>query len=249
MIQSVERAFSLLYTIGHNKERVTISQLARDVGLPRTTVVRLLDTLQAVGAVKSADHKDTYQLGDKMLALLSETSWTEQIVAIAQPSLQKLAEQTGETIYFCLPDGDWCYFAAQINTRYKIRIEDSTGERHPLHITSAGKLFLAHRSQKAQALYFEHDLVQYTAATRNTLSQLQQQFAEIVQYGICWNHDEYEIGYTSVAAPIYNSDGDVVAAPAVGAPKFRIRDKAHETEMARLVCEAAQAISKRLQTK
>lgn len=249
MIQSVERAFSLLYTIGHNKERVTISQLARDVGLPRTTVVRLLGTLQAVGAVKLAERNDAYQLGDKLLTLLSATTWTEQIVAIAQPCLQKLAEQTGETVYFCLPDGDWCYFAAQINTRYKIRIEDSTGERHPLHITSPGKIFLANRSPEAKAVYFQRDLVQYTAVTRHTISELQQQFANILQTGVCWNHDEYEIGYTSVAAPVCNGDGDVVAAPAVGAPKFRIRGEDHEAELAALVSETAQEISRRLQMK
>lgn len=249
MIQSVERAFSLLYTIGHKKERVTVSQLARDVGLPRTTVVRLLETLQAVGAVKQAELKDEYQLGDRLLALLSETSWSSQISAIAQPCLQKLAEQTGETVYFCLPDGDWCFFAAQINTRYKIRLEDSTGERHPLHITSPGKIFLAHRSSEAQAAYFQHELIKYTAVTLNTIPALQQQFAQILHDGVCWNHDEYEIGYTSVAAPVYNREGDVVASPAVGAPKFRIRDAAHQAELAGLVRETAREISQRLQTK
>ncbi|MEM7334404.1 MAG: IclR family transcriptional regulator [Chloroflexota bacterium] len=246
MIQSVERAFSLLYTIGHNKDQTSISQLARDVNLPRTTVVRLLETLQAVGAVKTAVSKDTYQLGDQLLALLSKASWVDQIVAVAQPSLQKLAEQTGETIYFCLPDGDQCYFAAQINTRYKIRIADSTGERHPLHITSSGKLFLAHRTAEALNAYFNQPLIQYSQATVNHKKGLYTQFKTILESGISWNHDEYEIGWTSVAAPVFNATGDLIASPAIGLPKFRIRNKAHEEELARMVQATAEEIMERL---
>ncbi len=247
MIQSVERAFRLLYAIGRNQSQANISQLARDVDLPRTTVVRLLETLQGVGAVQSAEDSDDYLVGDQLLALLKNTSWTEQIVAVAQPHLQKLATQTGETIYFCLPDGNWCYFASQINTRYKIRIEDSTGERHPLHVTAPGKLFLAHRSAEEQAIYLAQTLQPYTEQTVISAEGLQQQFTKIHQSGISWNHNEYEIGYASVAAPIFNKYGDIVGAPTVGTPIFRIRDAQHEKEIEQLVCEAAQHISRRLQ--
>ena len=246
MIQSVERAFTLLYAIGRNKTHTNISQLARDVSLPRTTVVRLLETLQGVGAVQSADDSDDYLLGDQLLALLKHTSWTEQIVAVAQPLLQRLAAQTGETIYFCLPDGDWCYFASQINTRYKIRIQDSTGERHPLHITAPGKIFLAHRSAEEQAIYLSRKLLPYTEKSVISAEGLRAQFHAARQTGVCWNHNEYEIGYASVAAPIFNKHGDVVGAPAIGAPIFRIRDTAHEKEFEQLVCDAAQQISHRL---
>ena len=246
MIQSVERAFALLYKIGQEDDQISISQLARDVNLPRTTVVRLLETLQGVGAVKTAVSKDNYQLGDQLLALLSKASWTDQIVAIAQPSLQKLAEQTGETIYFCLPDGDQCYFAAQINTRHKIRIADSTGERHPLHVTSSGKLFLAHRSTKALNAYLNEPLIQYSKATVNSETGLKDQFKQILETGISWNHDEYEVGWTSVAAPVFNAAGDLIASPAVGVPKFRVRNKEHETELTQFVMEAAGEIMERL---
>ncbi len=246
MIQSVERAFALLYKIGQENDQISISQLARDVNLPRTTVVRLLETLQAVGAVKTAVSNDSYQLGDQLLSLLSKASWTDQIVAIAQPSLQKLAEQTGETIYFCLPDGDQCYFAAQINTRHKIRIANSTGERHPLHVTSSGKLFLAHRSPNDLTTYFNHPLIQYSDATVNSKSGLQKQFKQILKTGVSWNHDEYEVGWTSVAAPVFNSVGDLIASPAVGVPKFRVRNEEHAVELACLVKEAASEIMERL---
>ena len=246
MIQSVERAFSLLYEIAESGDHVSISQLARDVDLPRTTVVRLLETLQEVGAVKSAETRDDYELGDKLLSLLSNTSYNRQIVAIAQPVLQKLAAQTGETIYFCLPDGDWCYFASQINARYKIRIEDATGERHPLHITSPGKLFLAHRSAEEQAIYLSRNLEKYSEQSVVSAEGLRRQFTRIINTGISWNHNEYEIGYASVAAAIFNQHGDIVAAPAIGAPIFRIHGNEHEKELEHLVCEAAQQITQRL---
>ncbi|MEM7345448.1 MAG: IclR family transcriptional regulator [Chloroflexota bacterium] len=246
MIQSVERAFSLLYTIGLNKDRISVSQLARDVDLPRTTVVRLLETLQAVGAVKTAERKDEYQLGDKLLALLNEVPWQTQLRAVAQPCLQTLAEQTGETIYLCLPDGDQVLYATQINSRYKIQVEDATGQRYPMHVTAPGKLFLAHRSPEIQAAYFAQRLERYTEMTILSNEMLETQFIEILQTGHSWTRDEFEIGYVGLAAPIFNQQQELVGAVALGAPKFRIRDATHEAELVQFVSEAAQQISKRL---
>ncbi|MGB1254165.1 MAG: IclR family transcriptional regulator domain-containing protein, partial [Candidatus Promineifilaceae bacterium] len=90
-------------------------------------------------------------------------------------------------------------------------------------------------------------LLPYTDASMISAEELHTQFKQIHQSGVCWNHNEYEIGYASVAAPIFNKYGDVVGAPAIGAPIFRIRDAAHEKELEQLVCEAAQQISHRLQ--
>lgn len=246
MIQSVERAFLLLYTIGsHRSGHLNISQLARDIGLPRTTVVRLLETLQAVGAVKYESQTDEYQLGDKLVTLLRHTSWHKQLVAIAQPCLQKLAAQTGETVYLCLPDGDHTLFASQINSRYTIQMVDWTGTRAPLHLTAAGKLFLAHREKELQARYFEHPLQQYTEFSLTSREALSQQFERIENTGMSWTRDEFEVGFIGVAAPIFDGDGEVIASAALGAPKFRLEDK--EEIIVELVRETADQISQRLQ--
>ncbi len=236
----------MLYTIGRNKDRLSLSQLARDVGLPRTTVVRLLETLHAVGAVKTASRKNEYQLGDKLVALLTGTSWTEQILAIAQPSLQRLAVETGETVYLCLPDGERVLFASQIDSRYKIRMDDSTGWRTPMHPTAAGKLFLAHRSPEAQMTYMGRELERYTELTLTSLEAFHDQFTQILDSGISWTRDEFEIGYIGVAAPIFNEAGDVVGAAALSAPKFRIEDADHEERVGLLVRDTAQQITKRV---
>lgn len=249
MIQSVERAFKLLYTIGRNEGHIHISQLARDVGLPRTTVVRLLETLHTVGAIKSAGNdlgQDEYLIGDQLMSLLSTTSWQDQLSAIAQPILQLLAEKTGETVYFCLPDGDQTLFASQINCRYKIQMSDSTGHRHPMHLTSAGKLFLAYRPVNEQEKYLTRELESYTSFSQISAKVLRRQFRQTLQTKIGWTRDEYEIGYIGVAAPIFNQHGEVVAAPSLGAPKFRIQDETQEEKYAQLVREAAQSISTRI---
>jgi DNA-binding IclR family transcriptional regulator len=249
MIQSVERAFRLLYAIGRYEGHIKLSQLARDVDLPRTTVVRLLETLHKVGAVKSAGNdlgQGEYLLGEQLLSLLSTTSWQDQLSAIAQPILQKLAERTGETVYFCLPDGDQTLFTSQINCRYKIQMSDSTGHRHPMHLTSAGKLFLAYRSIEEQEKYLTQKLESYTDFSQVSAKVLRQQFKQALQTGIGWTRDEYEIGYIGIAAPIFNQRGELVASPSIGAPKFRIQGKDHEEEYAQMVRETAQIITNRL---
>lgn len=253
MIQSVERAFLLLYTIGSHHGHINISQLARDVGLPRTTVVRLLETLQAVGAVKYDLEADEYQLGDQLLALLNHTPWQDQLIALAQPCLQKLATETGETVYLCLPDGDRTLFATQINSRHTIQMVDWTGTRSPMHVTAAGKLFLAHRAKesgalslsKGQARYFEHPLQQYTEFSLTSPEVLSQQFEQIQRTGISWTREEFEIGLVGMAAAIINGDGEVIGAAALEVPKFRLQGK--EEMIAQLVRETANQISQRLQ--
>ena len=249
MIQSVERAFKLLYAIGRHDGYTHISQLARDVDLPRTTVVRLLETLHEVGAVRSAGNEqgqDEYLLGTELLSLLSTSSWQDQLNAIAQPVLQTLAEKTGETVYFCLPDGDQTLFASQINCRYKIQMSDSTGHRHPMHLTSAGKLFLAYRSVQEQEIYLAQKLESYTKFSQTSPKVLKRQFKQTLQTNLGWTRDEYEIGYIGIAAPIFNKHGEIVASPSLGAPKFRIQDEKQEEKYAQLVKDSAQQISERL---
>ena len=132
MIQSVERAFSVLFSIASADESLSVSQLARDIDLPRTTVIRLLNTMQQLGVIAKNGRSDHYQLGPKMLTLLNHAAGEEQLEVMVQNAMQQLSVETGETIYYCTPTGeDEVLYVSQINARHAIRMEDWTGRTVP----------------------------------------------------------------------------------------------------------------------
>ena len=163
-----------------------------------------------------------------------------------QSMLKALAEETGETVYLCLPDGDQVLFASQINSRYRIKLEDSTGQRYPMQVTSAGKLFLSERTTSGLMAYFENDPERYTDETIVTVAEMANEIESIKNSGISWTRDEFEKGYIGIAAPILNEQREMIGAPALGAPSFRVRDAAQEASFAALVKETAEAISRRI---
>jgi len=246
MIQSVERAFKLLYTIGHNEDQSNISQLARDVNLPRTTVVRLLDTLQAVGAVKTDQQTDDYLLGDKLIALLNSSPWVDQIAAITQPYLQDLALTTGETAYLGIPDGNSVYYVTQIDSQYTIQMKDWSGQYTPLHPTAVGKLILAYSPTETRNHFLAAPLERYTDFTLTDPPQLQTDLATIQETGVSWSREEFEVGCINLGAPIFNQNQHLVAAVAIGMPKYRLENRQQEKRLAQLVSQAAQQISQHL---
>ncbi len=246
MIQSVERAFRLLYTIGQREDQSNISQLARDVGLPRTTVVRLLDTLQAVGAVKTADVTDEYQIGDKLVALLNNTPWKEQLAAVAYPYLQELALTTGETTYLGIPEGNSVFYMTQIDSQYTIQMKDWSGQYTDLHPTAAGKLFLAYRTPEELDRFFEQELATYTEFTLTSPHQLRPELNTIRQTQISWSREEFEFGCINIAAPIFNRGGQITAAVAIGFPRYRMQSPEHQQWLAEQLLHTGQQISQSL---
>ena len=133
-----------------------LSEIARQVALPKSTVSRLLATLESQGAIKrlletDGSRADSYQIGDGIVTLAANVSYPRTLIAVARPYLQELSQLSGETISLGIPDGDMGKTIEQIHSHSELQLRSWVGKRLPLYCTSDGKLYLAEWDEKALA--------------------------------------------------------------------------------------------------
>lgn len=146
-----------------------------------------------------------------------------------------------------MPDGDEVYYLDQIDSQHNLRLKDWTGHRLPLYATSDGKLYLAHWPESGLAHYLRRALHPHSPNTITDPEQLRAELAQIRRAGYAWNQREYDPDIVSVAAPIYNDTGQMVAAVCLFGPFFRFPAAGQREESLQATVATAQQISARLQ--
>ncbi|MEM7533011.1 MAG: IclR family transcriptional regulator [Chloroflexota bacterium] len=245
--QSIKRAFAILDVVAANQEGIGVSEIAAQIDVHKSTVSRMLATLEEVQAVERVSHWDGYRIGDGLVSMLAQLSYPRHLVTLARPYLQALADATSETINLSLPDGDMSYFVDQIDSQYHLSIRDWTGYRIPLHATASGKIFLSHRTPEQIEAYLNRPLERYTDCTLAEPNALRSHLAEVRAQGYGWTHGEYEEQIIGVAAPVKGSNGQVIACINVCGPSFRFppedeRDMGKSDDIVQLLLDITQQV-------
>lgn len=240
--QSIKRAFSILNAVAQSNDGIGVTEIAARTNLHKSTVSRMLSTLEEVDAVHRISHWDGYRLGEGLLSMVSQAGFSQHLITIAKPYLQELADGTGETINLAVPDGDLAHYVFQIGSRYNLQIRDWTGERIPLHGSVDGKVFLAHRPPEQVEAYLAQPLEAFSPTTLTEPDLLRANLAEIYQTGIAWTHGEYESGIVAVAVPIDDGEGNIVASICIGGPDFRFPAKDETERVIALILQAKMKI-------
>ena len=135
-VRSVERAFDVLAALSAGPLGVT--DIAARVGLPKSTVARLLETLGAGDMVAQLPADGRYRLGTGLAALGAAARLGGDLVAIARPWLVELAASVGEAAGLSVPEGFSVRYVDQVDTLHEVRVRDWTGTRAPMHAVSSG---------------------------------------------------------------------------------------------------------------
>ena len=236
-VQAIERAFAVLSALGDGPAGVTA--IAGRAHLPKSTVVRLLRTLQHERAVEQDERDGLYRLGSRVATLASGLGERRSLVATAHPYLVELAAATGESSGLSIPDGRTAHYLDQVGTPNPVSTRDWTGTRLPMHAVSSGIVFLAHMSPTALDQYLATPLERYTSRTVTDPDALRDRLPQVAIDGFGWVHEEFEDGISSVAAGIADGSGEVIAALHVHGPTYRFPPPAREAEVGRSVAEAA----------
>jgi DNA-binding IclR family transcriptional regulator len=242
-VQSVDRAISILQVLArHGSARVT--EIAVELGVHKSTVFRLLATLEARGLVGQNAERGSYQLGYGVVQLAAGASKKHDISVIGRPICQELAATVGETVNVAIHDGSTVISIDQVIGSATVTSVNWVGQRTPLHATSAGKVFLAHMPQDQVHTLLSEELESYTPHTVVDPAALRQQLALVRELGYAYTLEEHEIGLAAVAAPIRSLDGQVVAAVAISGPRYRLNEDTIP-DLAQHVLAAAAEISQR----
>ena len=243
-VQSIKRSFALLRALAVGP--VGVTELAERVDLPKSTVARLLASLEEERAVEQTEAGGEYRLGPGLIDLAGSAPRGRNLVAAARPHLLELAESIDEVAGLSVIDGVKVYYLDQTESSSNIQVRDWTGEYAPLHAVPSGLVILAHQPHSVLEEYLAGPLDPCTSWTMTDPGELRDRLEQVRSIGYAWVYEEFAEGINSVAAPIFESDGSVEAALHVHGPAYRFPnpDDTHDQGMA--LIEAARRLSLQL---
>ncbi len=240
-IQSVKRAFTILKVIAAHPDGVSLAKIANQVNLPKSTVSRMLSTLEHIQAVERLPYGKGFRIGPEILTLVLQPSY---LITIIHPYLLDLAHTTTEAVNLCLLDERQIQYVDQVQSQHNVQVRNWTGTRMSiLHTVSPGKIFLAYGSQEQLDRYLKRPLEHFTRDSITDSDVLRRQLIEIKQQGYAWAIEEFEQGLSGISAPIQNQAGQVIAAVNVSGPAFRFPPDGQEDKIVHLTVEISHKIS------
>jgi len=197
--------------------------------LHKSTVSRILSTLEIEGLVSKNPETGKYRLGLGLISLAGVALGRLDVRGISQPFLGALVDLSRETVNVVVLDGTECVNIEHFASPQPIRYVGWIGRRMPLHCTAAGKILLAHLPPPERSALLAVPLPSYTEKTVTNPYTLAESLTEIREQGYAIVHEEFEEGFSSIAAPLFNHAGQVVAAVSISGPSYRMDAERIET--------------------
>jgi DNA-binding IclR family transcriptional regulator len=221
-VQSIERAVSILRSFTEAEPELRVTVLAQRLDLHKSTVSRILATLQQDGLVAQNPETGKYRLGLGLISLAGVALGRLDVRGVSQPYLNRLVEVSQETVNVTVMDGRECVNIERIASPKPIRYVGWIGRRTPLHCTAAGKVLIAEMSEKERRGLLQPPLTAYTDKTIVDVSMLNRSMNQVQKQGYAIVHEEFEEGFSAIAAPVHGLGGEVVGAISISGPSYRL---------------------------
>lgn len=233
----------LMFTDG--PDSLGVSAIARELGLSKAVVHRILQTLVDRRLLVADPATRTYQLGPATAALGARALRESELRSAAIPVLRALQQRTGETttVSALVPDGR--VYLDQVVSTQEIKMTVEVGRRFPLYAGSSSTCILAFLPREQQDAVLAGPLEALTPLTVTDPGVLAERLEEIRRVGFAHSDGERQAGAGSVAAPVFGLDGSVVGAISICGPVSRVDAPARD-RFVPLLLEAAETISKTL---
>jgi IclR family transcriptional regulator, acetate operon repressor len=241
IIQSLERAFAILRALAVKPAR--ISDLATVVGLPKSTVARMLATLELVGAVVRDETDQSYRIGEGLAQLAAPMDFTTSLVVSIKPHLAQLSAAIGEAAGFSVAEGYAMHYLVQVDSARPIQVRDYSGTSAPMHVSPAGLCVMAQWPEAELARYLSRPLERNTQASITDPAAIRQRLARVRADGYAWIHEEFAEGLSSVAAPVLDGQRRLVGAITVHGPTYRFPGRGEADRIGAAVRLAANRFS------
>lgn len=242
--QTLIRGLRVLEAIADRDEPVGVGELSRHVELPKSTVQRLLRTLQQEGwAETSSEPVTRWQVTPRLLAIARRGAPSRSLRELALPHLNALGERSGETIHFTVPDGtDKMVLIERVDSIHPVRTFNPIGASTDFHTSASGKATLAAMPDEVVKSILERDLEKVMPNSITDANQLLHQVLEARERGYAVNISENRAHVCAVGAAVIDPAGRPVAAVAISMPDIRF-DPVRVPEWGSWVRETAREIS------
>ena len=246
LVQSVERALSILETLSEYENGLGITEISNKVELHKSTVHRLLATLIAKGYVKQNQGNNNYILTMKLFELGNKKIEKMNIANVSRSYLQSLVNETNEVVHLVIREGNEIVYISKVESQNIIRMHSRIGSRKPAYCTAVGKAMLAYLpEEEVRSIWDSSKIEKITEYTVTDFQQFSKALKEIKQSGYAREEQENETGIRCVAAAIFDYTGEVCGAISISGSIISYTEEKKE-KFAKLVMEYALKISREL---
>ena len=217
--------FSLLNVLAAHPDPVSLKMISEQTGLHPSTAHRILNDL-AIGRFVDRPEAGSYRLGMRLLELGNLVKARLDVRDAAIAPMRELHKLTHQPVNLSVRQGDEIvYIERTYSERSGMQVVRAVGGRAPLHLTSVGKLFLAHDDpSRVRAYAARTGLAGHTRNSITDLPVLERELAKVLQYGAARDNEELELGVRCMAAGIFDDQGRLVAGLSISAPADRLEE-------------------------
>lgn len=222
-IQVAEKLFHVIELLSENGP-MGIMDLSNSLGFHKSTVHRLVTSLQYMGYIRQDEESLKYSLSLKFLQIGSRILEQNDMAALIHPSLKKLSEQVGETVHLVRREGTEAVYIDKVEFNVgSIRMVSRVGSRIPLYCSGVGKALLAELSdEKIRAIWDASEIKRLTPKTITSFGELMARLEQVRRDGYAIDDEENEEGVRCIAASLYDYHKEPVYALSISAPVSRM---------------------------
>lgn len=240
-VQAVDRAVDVLEFLAR-RQSAGVTEIAAALDVHKSTAFRLVNALAARGLVEQREPRGKYCLGFELIRLGGAKRLQPDMITLANPACERLAEEVGETVNIAVSDDGMAVNIAQARGLAAVITQNWMGRRTPLHATASGKVLLAFTPPRERADLLAAGLDEFTSSTVTNVAVLEDELARIAAQGYGLASEELEVGLNAAAAPVRAADGSVVFAVSASGPSYRLTPE-RLPDVAKSVIDAATEIS------
>lgn len=238
-----QKVFAVLEAMSQQRKfGVPLEEITELSGIPKTTVHRLLYSMNKLGYVEQDPVTNLYSLAGKFFELGKNALPYQRLTVIAKPIMQRLLFTFGESINLAVPQAGGAIYILVLESPKAHRLAASIGQLSFIHCTSVGKCIAAYMTaeEKAEALA-RYGMPAMTSSTITSTEKLEEELARVRSEGVALDDEENSVGAFCVGGPIFASDPEPIAALSVSGPSIRMSQNLSLVKDA--VREATQTIS------
>ena len=243
----VQRAVRLIRHVAEGNAVLNMSETAKTLKINRTTLLRLLHTLEVEGFLERRPGDAGYQVGLSFLELGARALFSQDLVQVALPVLTRLAETLQLSAHLGVRDGTDVLYLVRRTPYTPLASNIRVGSRLPAHATTMGRMLLAFMPPvEIAALYAGKQLERFSDHTPTTLQALQARAEDDRRAGIAWSDAYFERGIASAAVPVLDFAGSPLGAINVSGPTVAFAEEARRATIGKELRQAGMEISRRL---
>ncbi len=241
------RAMHLLRHVAEGGTVANVARTARELKINRTTLLRLLHTLESEQFIEYQGEGRGWRIGLGLIGLAAQAFFSEDLVQLAVPIASRLTESLGLSAHLGVLDEREVIYVVRRTPNHAFASNIRVGSRLPAHATVLGRIILAHLPpERITQLYRHSSMDAATTHTPTTLADLQRQLKMDRQTGVAWSDGYFEPSIVSVASAIFDASGSVVAALNVSGQASSFAGAERRETIEREVLRGADEISRRL---